>query len=101
MPTFIQNVRFDPTKIPLNMVNAAQLRAARGWLEMSQGAVAAEVGLTRATIARLEKDPSAVQQRTVRDVLKLYEDRGIKFLFRDGVGIGISKEPPDLSTSEG
>ena len=85
----------------MNMVNAAQLRAARVWLEMSQEAVAGEVGLTRATIVRLEKDPSAVQLRTVRDVRKLYEDRGIKFLFRDGVGIGISTEPPELLSAEG
>jgi hypothetical protein len=56
----------------------------------------AEVGLTRGTIIRLEKNPSAVQPRTVRDVRKLYEARGIQFLFRDdGVGIGISKNPPE------
>ncbi|WP_410053104.1 helix-turn-helix domain-containing protein [Bradyrhizobium sp. SZCCHNR1039] len=96
MSDFKQNVRLWHRGIPSNMVNAAQLRAARVWLEMSQDAVAAEVGLTRGTIIRLEKDPSAVQPRTVRDVRKLYEARGIQFVFRDdGVGIGILKDPPE------
>ena len=40
------------------MVNAAQLRAARVWLSMSQEQVASEAKLTRQTIVRLEQDTS-------------------------------------------
>ncbi|WP_428841068.1 helix-turn-helix transcriptional regulator [Bradyrhizobium pachyrhizi] len=72
------------------MVNASQLRAARVWLSMSQDEVAAEAGLTRQTIVRLEQDTSSAQERTLRDVRRVFEARGIQFLFRDGVGVGIS-----------
>jgi DNA-binding XRE family transcriptional regulator len=72
------------------MVNAAQLRAARIWLSMSQDEVAEKSGLTRQTIARLEQDASSAQQRTLRDLRRIFEDQGIEFLFRDGEGIGIS-----------
>lgn len=62
---------------------------------MSQDEVAAEAGLTRTTIVRLEQDPALVQERTLRDVRKVYEAKGIQFLFRNGVGIGITIEHPD------
>jgi DNA-binding XRE family transcriptional regulator len=77
------------------MVNAAQLRAARVWLSMSQDEVASKAGLTRQTIARLEQDASSAQPRTLRDVKRLFEDLGVQFLFRDGEGIGISAKVPD------
>lgn len=77
------------------MVNASQLRAARSWLGLSQDQVAANAMLTRTTIVRVERDPSLVQERTLRDVRKYYESQGIHFLFRDGVGVGISTEPID------
>ena len=62
---------------------------------MSQDEVASEAGLTRTTIVRLEQDPALVQERTRRDVRKVYEAKGIQFLFRNGVGIGITIEHPD------
>jgi DNA-binding XRE family transcriptional regulator len=73
------------------MVNAAQLRAARVWLSMSQEQVASEAKLTRQTIVRLEKDASLAQERTLRDVRKVFEDMGIEFLFADGKGVGLRK----------
>jgi DNA-binding XRE family transcriptional regulator len=73
------------------MVNAAQLRAARVWLSMSQEQVASEAKLTRQTIVRLEKDASLAQGRTLRDVRKVFEDMGIEFLFADGKGVGLRK----------
>jgi DNA-binding XRE family transcriptional regulator len=78
------------------MVNAAQLRAARAWLSMSQDDVAEAVGLTRTTIVRLERDTASAQDRTIRDVRKLYEDRGIKFVFSNGIGVGVITEEPKL-----
>jgi DNA-binding XRE family transcriptional regulator len=97
---FRTNCSFAHLNLSLNMVNApkvsaAQLRAARVWLEMSQDKVAAKVGLTRTTIVRMEQDPSSVQERTLRDVQKLYQDSGITFLFRKGQGVGICTERPD------
>jgi DNA-binding XRE family transcriptional regulator len=77
------------------MVNAAQLRAARIWLSMSQDEVASESGLTRQTINRLERDTSSAQERTIRDVQKIFEDRGIQFLYLNGEGVGIRLKPPD------
>jgi DNA-binding XRE family transcriptional regulator len=78
-----------------DMVNAAQLRAARVWLSMSQDEVASEVGLTRQTINRLERDASSAQDRTIRDVRRMFEDRGIEFLFLKGEGVGICLKRPD------
>ncbi|MDA9509421.1 hypothetical protein XI09_33255 [Bradyrhizobium sp. CCBAU 11386] len=71
-------------------ISGSQLRAARSWLDLSQDEVAAETSLTRTTIVRLERDPSAVQERTRRDVRKFYEGKGIRFLFREGIGVGLS-----------
>ncbi len=68
----------------------SQLRAARSWLDLSQDEVAAETSLTRTTIVRMERDPSAVQERTLRDARKFFEAKGIRFLFREGIGVGIS-----------
>ncbi len=73
------------------MVNAAQLRAARVWLSMSQGEVATKAGLTRQTIVRLEQSTSLAQERTLRDVCKIFEEKGIEFLFADGEGVGLRK----------
>ncbi|WP_083742024.1 helix-turn-helix transcriptional regulator [Bradyrhizobium mercantei] len=77
-------------EVSSGVVNAAQLRAARVWLAMSQDQVATAAGLTRHTIMRLERDTSAAEQRTLRDICKVFETRGIRFLFSDGVGVGIS-----------
>jgi transcriptional regulator with XRE-family HTH domain len=71
------------------MVNAAQLRAARAWSGLSQEELAGRTGLTRQTIARLEQDTSLAQERTLRDLQRAFEEAGIEFVFRDGVGIGI------------
>lgn len=76
------------------MVNAAQLRAARVWLSMSQDEVASASGLTRQTINRLERDSSLAQDRTIRDVRLFFEDKGIEFLFLDGEGVGICLKHP-------
>jgi DNA-binding XRE family transcriptional regulator len=73
------------------MVNAAQLRAARVWLSMSQEQVASEAKLTRQTIVRLEQDTSLAQARTLRDVRAVFENMGIVFLFADGKGVGLRK----------
>jgi DNA-binding XRE family transcriptional regulator len=73
------------------MVNAAQLRAARVWLSMSQEEVAAAAKLTRQTIVRLEQDTSLAQERTLRDVRTVFENMGIEFLFADGKGVGLRK----------
>ncbi|WP_371818081.1 helix-turn-helix domain-containing protein [Bradyrhizobium sp. CCBAU 53421] len=59
---------------------------------MSQDEVAAAAGLTRQTIVRLEQDTSSAQERTLRDVRRVFEARGVEFLFRDGVGVGICAE---------
>lgn len=61
---------------------------------MSQDEVAAEAGLTRQTIARLEQDASSAQLRTLRDVQRVFEKRGIRFLFANERGVGISFAPP-------
>jgi transcriptional regulator with XRE-family HTH domain len=53
--------------------------------------VASKAGLTRQTIARLEQDASSAQERTLRDVRRVFEDMGIEFLFAEGRGVGLWK----------
>ncbi|MCP1845902.1 transcriptional regulator with XRE-family HTH domain [Bradyrhizobium sp. USDA 4524] len=60
---------------------------------LSQDEVAAEADLTRQTIVRLEQDTSSAQERTLRNVRPVFEARGVQFLFRDGLGVGIFQLP--------
>lgn len=71
------------------MVNAEQIRAARGWLNLSQDELAQRSGVAKRTIARIEQDVSIPYDRTLRDLQSCLEDMGIEFLFDGAKGVGI------------
>jgi transcriptional regulator with XRE-family HTH domain len=71
------------------MLNAEQIRAARGWLGLSQDDLARLSGVAKRTIARFEKDLSVPYERTLRDLQSCLEEKGIEFLFDGSTGVGI------------
>jgi transcriptional regulator with XRE-family HTH domain len=71
------------------MVNAKQIRAARGWLGLSQEDLAVRSGVAKRTIARIERDVSVPYDRTLRDLQTCLEGMGIEFLFEGEKGIGV------------
>jgi len=71
------------------MLNAEQIRAARGWLGLSQDDLARLSGVAKRTIARFEKDLSVPYERTLRDLQSCLEEKGIEFLFDGSAGVGI------------
>lgn len=71
------------------MVNAEQIRAARGWLELSRDELAEKSGVAKRTIARFEQNLSVPYDRTLRDLQSCLEEMGIEFVFEGAVGIGI------------
>lgn len=65
-----------------NMITSAQIRAARGLLQMSQQDLAAAAGVHVATIARLEKMPGRLKGmiETVESVEAALRSKGIQFV---------------------
>ena len=70
------------------MLNARQIRAARAWLGISQDDLAEASLVSKRTIAGIELGQSA-NDRTLRDIQQALEDRGIEFIFDDGVAAGV------------
>jgi transcriptional regulator with XRE-family HTH domain len=78
------------------MVNAEQIRAARGWLNLSQDDLARRSGVAKRTIARIEQDVSVPYDRTLRDLQSCLEEMGIEFLFEGAKGVGVRlRSDPD------
>ncbi len=71
------------------MLNKAQLRAARSWLNISQDELAQISGVAKRTIIRIEQGASSAHDRTLRDLQTALEKQGIEFLFENGRGVGI------------
>lgn len=67
----------------------AQIRAARGWLDLSQTALATEVGLSKRTLVRIEAGELPTHGETLGRIRAALEDRGVEFLFEDEAGVGI------------
>jgi predicted transcriptional regulator len=71
------------------MLNAEQMRAARGWLGISQDELATLSGVAKRTIARFEKGLSVPYERTLRDLQSCLEEKGVEFLFEGSKGVGV------------
>ena len=72
-----------------NMLNKEQCRAARGWLGITQDELSAATGVAQKTIARFETGVVVPQDRTLRDIQKSLEEKGIEFLFEGAKGVGV------------
>jgi transcriptional regulator with XRE-family HTH domain len=77
-----------------HMLNKEQLRAARGWLGLSQNEVAQMSKVATKTIKNFERGASIPYERTLRDIQKALEKLGIEFVFDGGEGIGIRIHRP-------
>jgi transcriptional regulator with XRE-family HTH domain len=75
------------------LVNARQIRAARGWLGWSQDDLAAESGVGRATIARFELSAEIRQGPALAAIQLAFEDAGVEFQFEDSDPVGFRVRP--------
>ena len=75
------------------MLNKEQCRAARGWLGMTQDELGAASGVAQKTIARFETGVVVPQDRTLRDIRRVFEENGIEFEFDGAVGVGLRINP--------
>jgi transcriptional regulator with XRE-family HTH domain len=77
------------TKHPVPALSPPQLRAARGWLNLSQQDLADACLVNRRTIAEFERGATVPHDRTLLDLQRALEDRGIELLCENGVAVGI------------
>lgn len=73
-------------------ISAAQCRAARGWLNLSQAGLAQLVGTSRETIRQFEIDLRKINAHpnTETNIRRVFEELGLKFTYaRDGRALGI------------
>lgn len=77
---FIHNGRI----LPGNMVSGRLIAAARGLLGWDQSALAERAGITRHTVADLERDGRRPHARVREAVLGALEEVGIRFVEVDG-----------------
>lgn len=70
-------------------LTASQLRAARGWLNLSQRELAHTCLVNVKTIADFERGASVPYDRTLRDIQRALEDRGVELMFENNIGVGI------------
>lgn len=69
------------------LISPEQLRAARAILEISQDAVAKEVGMTHTKLSRLEKGTTDATSTDLGALLAFYEGKGLEFTDNHGVRI--------------
>ena len=71
------------------LITPAQSRAARAWLNISQHELADRSLVSRRAIAEFERGASVPFDRTLRDIQRALEARGIEFLFDEQRAIGL------------
>ena len=69
------------------IISPEQLRAARAILEISQDAVAKEVGMTHTKLSRLEKGTTDATSTDLGALLAFYEGKGLEFTDNHGVHV--------------
>lgn len=75
------------------MLTSAQIRGARGFLNISQVELAKETGVSLNTVYRLESDDDSIEKAsgsTLKKIKGFFENKGIVFLLspKDGDGSG-------------
>ena len=66
-------------------ITTAQMRAARGLLNWTQGDLASRTGISTTSIGSIESDTSNPRDSTAQLIKKAFEEAGIEFLPDDGV----------------
>jgi transcriptional regulator with XRE-family HTH domain len=75
-------------------ITAAQARAARGWLNISQQQLADRSLVSRRAIAQFESGASLPFERTLKDLQRAFEEMGIEFVFEGQRAVGIRGSDP-------
>jgi transcriptional regulator with XRE-family HTH domain len=70
-------------------ISAAQLRAARAWLEISQDELAAKAGVGRRAIADFERGARMPYDRTLQQLRIALEALGVQFVFEGMLAVGV------------
>lgn len=83
-----------------NPITAAQSRAARALLNITQDDLADLSGVSKATIADFEREGRNPQRRTLKDLRAAFEARGVVFLADSG-GVGVYLRADATPASEG
>jgi transcriptional regulator with XRE-family HTH domain len=80
------------------MITAAQLRAARAFLEVSQSELALAADVGRSAIADYERGARVPHDSTLRKLESALHAMGIELLFEGkmGIGIRVSRHKSDL-----
>ncbi|QJE71959.1 helix-turn-helix transcriptional regulator [Aerophototrophica crusticola] len=78
------------------MIVGAQVRAARGLLDITQEELAAMCGMTAQTVKDFERGLRKPQPRTIRDLQRALEENGIDFLNDNAGGIGVMLRRTEL-----
>lgn len=73
------------------MISKEQCRAARGWLDWSQGDLAERAKVNRKTVADFERGVSVPHDRTLRDIQLALEAGGVEFFFDGVMAVGIRR----------
>jgi transcriptional regulator with XRE-family HTH domain len=73
------------------VISVEQIRAARGWLGLSQEQMADLAALSVRTLMRIENGQSTGTERTLRKLRAAFERAGVEFLFEGERPIGIQK----------
>ena len=67
------------------IISPRQIRAARGLLEWSSKELAEKVGVTQATLSKIETELVQPQERTLSAIANILDMNGVEFLDGDGV----------------
>ncbi|MGE3623588.1 MAG: multiprotein-bridging factor 1 family protein [Bdellovibrionales bacterium] len=76
------------------MINAEQIRAARGLLDWSTADLAKQSGLTVNGINKIERGHVSAHRETLENIQKTFQDNGIEFL--DNSGVRIKQQGVDI-----
>jgi transcriptional regulator with XRE-family HTH domain len=71
------------------MISKEQCRAARAWLNLKQEELAEASGVSVRTLIDFEKGIRVPHGRTLRDVQKAFEAKGVQFVFDGAQARGI------------
>jgi transcriptional regulator with XRE-family HTH domain len=71
------------------LICAAQVRAARAWLNWTQDDLAERSGVSLKSIARYEAERSVPFDKTLVRLRATFEEAGVMFLFEGAVGKGV------------
>ncbi|GAB6845654.1 DNA-binding XRE family transcriptional regulator [Methylorubrum rhodinum] len=74
-------------------ITPAQIRAGRGLLKWTQGALASRAAVSVVTLNMIESDQVAPRTRTLASIRSVLEGEGIRFIGSESEGFGVMMRP--------